>query len=226
VLGADNIGAACQVSNVYLLHISSGCIQESVSENDAKRESDSVDPVCFYGWTKAWAEDLLVDRSKKQGLRVLIPRPRQLLSSAPSNRNALVKMLTYSKFIDTPNSCTVVEDLLDVTGQLVEQDVTGVINVANPGVTSPLKIAKRLRDLIQEDMHIEEISKKELDTMTIARRIDCVLNTDVLQGLGIQLQPLDVRLDEIILELKANLEGDEGGEILEATIAETREKLA
>lgn len=223
-LGADNIAAAAEKAGIYLVHISSGCVQESLSAEDVKTEDDVPNPLCFYAWTKVWAENLIEDRMERGGLSALILRPRQLLSSAASNRNALVKMLTYNKFIDTPNSCTVVEDLLDVTAKLVEKDVLGVINIINPGVTSPLKIAKVLREIIKPDMQISEISKNDLNLMTKAKRIDCVLSDARLNALGLSLEPLEKRLPEVIAGLKQNLDNDEKG-ILELTANETKAKL-
>lgn len=224
-LGADNIAAAAEQSGVYLMHISSGCVQESIDETDIKSEEDEPNPLCFYTWTKVWAENLLLDRMTRGKLAVLILRPRQLLSATVSNRNALVKMLTYSKFIDTANSCTVVEDLLEVSAQLVEKDVLGVVNVANPGVTSPYKIAEMLRDRINPNMQLEKISKDELNKMTKARRIDCVLDTQRLGSLGIVLPDLSQRLVEIVDQLKVNLQTDEGKQVLETTVGETQAKL-
>lgn len=222
-LGADNIASIAEKFGIYLVHISSGCVQESLSAEDVKTEEDEPNPLCFYAWTKVWAENLIEDRIKRGNLSALILRPRQLLSSVASNRNALVKMLTYTKFIDTPNSCTVVDDLLGVTYELVEKDVIGIVNVVNPGITSPLKIAKFLRDIIKRDMEIEEISKTQLNTMTKARRIDCVLSDERLSSLGLRLESLEKRLPEVIAILKENLKKD--NDVLELTAEETRKKL-
>ncbi len=225
-LGADNVAAAADEAGKYLLHISSGCVQESLTADDVKNEEDKPNPLCYYSWTKVWAENLIEDRAIRRGLKALVLRPRQLLSSMASPRNAFVKMLTYSKFIDTPNSCTVVEDLMDATWRLLEQDATGLVNVVNPGVTSPYRIAMSLKELIKPDMEIERISKDELNSMTLAKRIDAVLSTDRLEGYGIMLRPVDERLPEIVAMLKENLARGSGKEIMDKTAAETKEKLA
>jgi len=225
-LGADNIAVAASEAGKYLLHISSGCVQESLSADDVKDEDDVPNPVCFYAWTKVWAENLVMDRAARRGLKALLLRPRQLLSSMASPRNALVKMLTYTKFIDTPNSCTVVEDLMDVTWELLRQDATGLYNVVNPGVTSPYRIAQTLKELIKPDMEPDRITKDELNAMTFAKRIDAVLSTAKLEALGISLPPLPERLPEIVTDLKANLELGSGREIMQKTQEDTKEKLA
>lgn len=232
-LGADVVGRECQKRGIYLVHISSGCVQESKTAEDIYTEGDAPNPLCFYAWTKVWAENLLMDRLQGRGiaadigkpLRVLILRPRQLLSATVSPRNALVKMLTYTKFIDTPNSCTVVEDLLRATRELLEKGATGIYNVANPGVTTPYEIAKVLRERIKSDMSFEKINKEELNRMTRAKRIDCVLSMKKLESLGIRLAPIAERLPQIVDDLKRNLDTPESRVILETAMGETRRKL-
>jgi dTDP-4-dehydrorhamnose reductase len=120
----------------------------------------------------------------------------------------------------------VVEDLMDATWSLLEQDADGLINVVNPGVTSPYRIAQSLKELIKPDMEINRISKDELNSMTLAKRIDCVLSTDRLEEYGIILRSVDERLPEIVAALNENLGRGSGSKIMKKTEEETKEKLA
>ena len=226
VLGADAIAKACVEAGKYLLHISSGCVQESLSADQVRSEDDPPHPLCYYSWTKVWAENLLTERAARGGLKTLILRPRQLLSAMVSPRNALVKMLTYTKFIDTANSCTVVEDLMEATDALVRKEAVGVYNVVNPGVTSPYRIAEALKAGIRPEMSFTRISKEELNAMTLAKRIDAVLSTAKLEKEGIRLRPIEERLLDIIGLLKKNLADASSAEALKKTEEETKAKLA
>lgn len=222
--GARTVGLAAKEAGAYLLHISSGCVQESVSADDVKSEEDPAHALCWYAWTKVIAEDMLNELAQ-DGLKVLMLRPRQLLSAMVSPRNALIKMLTYDRFIETPNSCTVVEDLMGATDELVRQNATGLYNVVNPGVTSPYRIAEMLRDHVKPEMRFSAISKAELNRMTFARRIDAVLSGAKLEAVGVKLRPVEERLVEILRQLKTNMAASGAGEVLEKTAQETREKL-
>jgi 3,5-epimerase/4-reductase len=180
------------------------------------------------------ADNLLMERAQARGigqnagkpLRVLILRPRQFLSPKLSPRNALAKMLTYNKFIDTPNSCTVVPDFLRVTEELVKKGATGIYNVANPGVTTPYKIAIKLKEIIKPELEPQVISKDELNRMTLAKRIDSVLSIKKLEDVGITMPHLDLRLPEIIMELKDNLATERGMAVLGVVQKETEAKLS
>lgn len=224
-LGADVIGKICQEKNIYLTHISSGCILESKSAEDIQDETVIPSPLCFYSWTKVWAEELLLHRTRRHGLKVLVLRPRQLLSAKVDPRNALTKMLTYTKFIDTPNSCTVVEDLMEVTVGMIEKDLTGVYNVCNPGVTTPYEIAIYLKEIVRPEMEFVKINKAELNKMTLAERVDAVLDTAKLQAAGFHLKEIHERMREIMVELKKNLNSNQAMEMLKKTEEETKKKL-
>ncbi len=219
------VGKICQERKIYLLHISSGCVLESKSADDAQTEFVVPSPLCFYSWTKVWAEEMLSHRQRKHGLKVLLLRPRQLLSAKIDPRNALTKMLTYTKFIDTPNSCTVVEDLMEVTKQLLERDEVGVFNVVNPGVTTPYEIAVALKEIVKPEMEFVKISKAELNKMTLAERVDAVLDTKKLNDLGIHLKEIHARMRVIMRELKVNMTSAGAEKAMEKTSQETEEKL-
>lgn len=234
VLGADNVARAAQESGIYLVHISSGCVQESKNAQEAHREDDLHNPLGFYSWTKVWADNLLLDRITHHGrgavlpnpLRGLILRPRQLLSSVVGPRNALAKMLTYKEFIDTANSCTVVDDLMWVTEKLVEKKTTGIYNVVNQGILTPYQVALALKEIIKPDMQVSRISKDELNSRMLVQRIDTVLSTEKLAREGVVLPDVHERLREVVSALKDNLAKKEAAEVMSRIEKDTRQKLS
>lgn len=224
VLGADNVAAVCQEAGAYLLHVSTGCMQESLSENDLHKEEDPVNPTSFYSWTKHWADEMILVRAQRSNLKALILRPRQPSSAKASHLNSFVKMLTFPRFIDTPNSMTILEDFIEVSEKMLMAGITGLYNVANPGVLSPYKVALLLKEYVKPDMVVEKMTKDELNRLMFARRIDSALDTSKLERMGFGLRPATERLREILPLLKAELEAHP--EILEKAMAQTKEKLS
>ncbi len=232
-LGADKVAHVCQKNDIYLVHISSGCIQESAKANEAHGEDDPPNPLSFYSWTKVWADQLLTERLRHHGmssdlpapLKALIVRPRQILSARLSPRNALAKMLTYTKFVDTPNSCTLLEDMIPALEALIKKNTMGVYNLVNPGVTTPYELALLLKKIVKPDLIIQKISKEELNRMTHAKRIDSVLSTAKLNALGIALPEIHERLKSLLQELKQNLAAPGASQILRNIQEETEAKL-
>jgi dTDP-4-dehydrorhamnose reductase len=226
VLGAATVAKACNTKSVYFIHFSSGCIFSSADGKDAKVEVDDPNPSSYYGWTKVWSEEM-VEFERSENFKYLILRPRQPVSAQLSPKNMLVKMLTFSKFIDTANSGTVIEDLMDWTDQLIDKQVTGVLHVANTGWTTPYDIGLMIKEFILPDLEPEKISKAELDRMTPNTRVDTVLNVDKLKALGIEVKPYRERLREIVKQLGDNIKATDKETIrqhLEETATASRQR--
>lgn len=220
VMGAATVAKVCDEKNVYLIHFSSGCIFSSIDGKDAKSESDLPNPSSYYGWTKVWSEEMATFE-RSEDFKCLILRPRQPVSAQLSPKNMLVKMLTFSKFIDTANSGTVIEDLMDWTDQLIDKQATGVLHVANTGYTTPYNIGLMIKEHILPDLEPEKISKAELDKMTPNTRVDTVLDVAKLEGLGIKVKPYEERLGEVIKQLGENIKAAD-----KAVLKEHLEKTA
>lgn len=203
VLGTDNVAQICDSHDIYFLHLSSGCILESKNENDTKKEVDIPHPISYYSWTKVWGENLIPFK-KSPKFRYLILRPRQPVSAQITYKNMLVKMLTFTRFIDVPNNGTVLEDLMDWTSELIDKEVTGTIHVANEGWTTPYQIGLLLKKHILPDMPVIKITKEELNKMTPEKRVDTILDVSKLKGMVKSVRPFRERVEEIIIELGKN----------------------
>jgi len=225
-LGPDHIANVCAKNNIYFLHISSGCIYHSDTPEKVYKEDDPPCPKAFYSWTKVWAENLISQRVRMEGLSVLVLRPRQLISSALSPRNALLKLFTYDKFIDIQQSATVVEDLLDVSYKMIKKRTTGVINTVNPGLISPYQTAELIKKYLFPEMEFVKISNEELDKIVFAKRVAAVLDISLLKRNGIEMPDIKERAVEIIKELRTKLNTNEGRKVLEEVKIATQKKLS
>ena len=224
VTGAENIAKACLEGGVYLVHVSTGYIHNSHSALDERKEQDQPNPVNFYAYSKAKADEVLT-QMVNQGLKLLIIRPNLLLSAVPHPRNVLAKMVNYNKFHDISNSMTVVEDLVKVTGELVDLQKTGVYNVTNPGLSSPFKIATLLKEIINPDMQFEKLSKLDVEKMYTVKRPDTILSTEKLNRDGIQMPEINQRLRGIITLLRDNLRNESSQEAIKIAAVENQQRM-
>lgn len=224
VLGANNVAQVCDQINIYFVHFSSGCILASIDENDAKVETDIPAPISYYSWTKVWAENLILFR-KSQNFKCLILRPRQPVSAQVNYKNMLVKMLTFTQFIETPNSGTVIEDLVVWMDKLIKKRVTGIVNVANGGWTTPYDIGLLLKKHVLPELPVNKMTKDELNARTPERRVDTILNNDKLVSLIGEVKPYRQRLEEIVIQLGENFKKADTQlikEQLEKTLTQTK----
>ncbi len=224
VNGVENIAKACMQNNVYLVHISTGYIHHSHHTADERSETDPSNPVNFYAYSKAKADDSLQTLAK-QGLQVLIVRPNMLLSAVPHPKNVLAKMLVYNKFHDILNSMTVAEDLVVATAELIKKRATGIYNVVNPGLSSPYKIALMLQEILNPDMQVEKISKADVEKMYTVRRPDTVLSITKLNREGIQMPEINQRLRGIITVLRDNLQTEASQQVMQVAAQENQQKI-
>lgn len=204
VLGTDNLAHLCDQRGIYFVHISSGCIFASKDENDAKKEADLPAPISYYSWTKWWGEQMITFK-KSPDFKYLILRPRQPVSAQISAKNMLVKMLTFSKFIDVPNSGTVIEDWMEWTFALLQKKPVGIFHLANEGWTTPYRIGLMLKKYVLPSLPVEKITKEELNRLTPERRVDTILDSSKLKSLGVTVKPFEQRLEEIIQQLAKNI---------------------
>jgi dTDP-4-dehydrorhamnose reductase len=224
VLGADSIAKICDEHKLFFLHLSSGCIFESKSAKDVKKEVDTPNPAAFYSWTKVWAENLITSR---KNLKYLILRPRQPVSSEVSEKNMLIKMLTFSKFVGEDggwNSGTVLEDLMWITEKLLKKNARGIYHVANGGYTTPYKIAILLKKYVNPDMKFDKISHKELDSIMPVKRVATVLDISKLKSIGIRPDNYEKRLESIVKILARNIRKKENIKVLNATFKISKER--
>ena len=224
VLGADNIAQVCSSKQIYFVQLSSGCILASKNGSDLKKEEDSPAPISYYSWTKVWAEQMISFR-KEPDFKYLILRPRQPISARVNYKNMLMKLLTFSNFIDEPNSGTAIEDLMQWTSELVDKRVTGVVNVANDGWTTPYQIGLLLKKHILPSLTITKISKKRLDQLTPEKRVDTILDVSKLKSLVKEVKPYKQRVEELIIELGENIKSIDKETLkteLEKTVAQSK----
>ena len=225
VLGANNVAQVCSDNNIYHVFLSSGCIFESKDESDIKTEDSTPSPQAFYSWTKVWAEQIIPWH--KMGLNYLILRPRQPISSKVSDKNMLIKLLTFTRFVDTPNTGTVIEDLMYWTKDLIEKRVTGVVHVANEGWSTPYKIALLLKKHVLPELDVNMMTKKELDAITPVKRVDTILDVSKLKELigEEKVQSYEDRLEDVVKTLADNFKKEDKEfikKVMEKTHAHTK----
>lgn len=224
ILGPENIAHACQEAGIYMVHVSTGYVYNSQNSNEVWRESDQPQPVNFYSYSKAKADEVL-SQIAAQGLKLLIVRPNMLLSAVPHPKNILANMLTYTKFHDTANSMTVVEDLVQKTAELVSLNKTGLYNIVNQGVISPFQISSMLKEIINPDMNIEKLSKEDVEKMYSVKRPDVILSTDKLNQEGIILPEINQRVRGIITVLRDNLLSNKSQQMMSETVNQNQKKM-
>ncbi|MEK7619044.1 MAG: sugar nucleotide-binding protein [Patescibacteria group bacterium] len=190
---------ACLDRGIHLTHLSSGCIFDGAAPGpNGFTEEDSPNPVSFYSWTKAEADEIL------KRFPALILRLRMPIDTEPNQRNLITKLAGYSHVIDAINSVTVVADLLTGTAQLMMKGATGIFNMTNPDPVRHLDIMRWYTEIVDPSHAYTIIPAENLQSagLTKTGRSNCVLDTSKLQSAGVHLRPAGEAIRQCLEEYK------------------------
>lgn len=192
----------CGVHGVHLIQLSSGCIyfgdsphKEWTNVDDGNfslggfevdtgwQETDFANPKSYYSKTKYACDLLLAEMPHVTTLRLRMP-----VSTKNDPRNFINKIRGYDKVINIPNSMTMMDDLVRCIDWAAKESKMGIYHVANP---DPMTAAQVMREYqkYRPEHKFEIINEKQLDAMTVAKRSNCILNTEKLNSAGFFMTP-------------------------------------
>lgn len=207
VVVPGEIARVCRENDVHLIHVSSGCIydgyEKEFAETDEPNFGIKQKHSSWYSKSKH-AGELAVASSGASILRIRMP-----FCATSSNRNVLTKLLAYDYIINQSNSMTNVEDFVCFVSKFLERpNIWGEIyNVVNPQPVPTSTIINTLKHHGLENPKWQYISLQELfDMFTTARRSNCVLSTEKLHKLDLELPTTIKSLDRCATIIKNELD--------------------
>ncbi len=193
-----NIGSGCIFSGIspnILVDPEAACTSYlglDIYQDLGWKESDFANPQSYYSKTK-YATDLIISSFENTcNLRIRMP-----ISSKNSNRNFITKISKYSKLINIDNSMTLVEDLVRCVDWVIKNDKAGTYHCTNPGTTTAVKVMKEYQKYVP-DHKFSIIDENELSTLTVAKRSNCILNSDKLLSEGFQMQNIETGMQKCV----------------------------
>lgn len=197
VVGSINIASVAFEKGIKVAQMSSGCVYEGdnggkgFSEKDAPNYSGSV-----YSRTRIVSEMALKDFPNVLQLRIRIP-----IMGKSHPKNLIDKLLRYPKMINAMNSCTVIEDFIPATIELIEMGTTGIMNMTNPGAMDHKAIMTLYKEIVDPNFVMNFMEAEEQEKLC-ERRSNCVLTSDKREALGVHMPPLEESLRRILQNYK------------------------
>lgn len=205
----------CEKYGIRMIHIGSGCIFSGRSPNyryaydphdlydpytkdTGWKEENYANPQSYYSKTK-YACDLAIGSLKN----VTTLRIRMPISTKNIPRNFINKVKGYDKIIDIPNSVTFMDDFVRCVDWAIKEQKTGIFHVTNPNPISAAQVMIEYQKYIPNHK-FSIIDEEELDKITIAKRSNCILNTDKLSLAGFNMTPSEDALKECMLNYYLN----------------------
>lgn len=191
----------CHKHNIHYTYLGTGCIFNGYNSGNGYKESDI--PNFFgsgYSTVKGFTDRLV----HFFGDTVLNCRIRMPITADNSQRNFIVKIMTYKKICSIPNSMSVLPDLLPLMIDMAKNKVTGTVNLTNPGVISHNEILEMVRDVVDPEFEWENFSIEEQDKILSSERSNNMLNTDHLREIYPHVLPIKESVRNVLKTMKEN----------------------
>ena len=177
------------ISNKYGIHyayLGTGCIftydgDEHPYEEERGGFAECAKPNFFgssYSIVKGYTDMIM-----KMFDNVLNVRIRMPITDEVNSRNFITKITSYNKICSISNSMTVLPELLPIMVDMCEKNVTGTVNLTNPGLISHNEILEMYREIVDKDFTWNNFSIEEQRQILVSERSNNFLDTSRLESM-------------------------------------------
>ncbi len=135
---------------------------------------------------------------------VLNVRIRMPITAENCSRNFITKITTYKKICSVPNSMTVLPELIPVMIDMAKQNITGTVNLTNPGLISHNQILQMYKEIVDNDFTWENFSVEEQSKILSSARSNNFLDTTRLTTLYSQVSNIHDSVRNILVQMAKN----------------------
>lgn len=191
--GTRYLALACAKVNAKLVYISTDYVFDGKKGN--YNETDKPNPINYYGLTKLEGEQQVIQNCKNYA----ILRTSVLYGWHPWKQNFVtwtINQLKQNKEIivvkDHYNTPTLVDNLAEMTLEIVERDSQGLFHTSGSERISRYEFAKQIAKTFNLNSHlIKPIKMDQLTTWIAKRPKDSSLNTSKIQK-QLKTKPLNI----------------------------------
>lgn len=175
----------CKSKNIHFTYLGTGCIFEFRKDSFGKEIDGFTEndlPNFFgssYSIVKGFTDRLMhLFEDSVLNLRIRMP-----INNEDHPRNFIKKITTYKKICSIPNSMTVLPELLPYAIDMITKNITGTINLTNPGLISHNEILEMYKEIVDPSFVWENFTLEEQAKILASGRSNNYLTTDKLQKL-------------------------------------------
>jgi dTDP-4-dehydrorhamnose reductase len=207
VEGTKNIVDATKSAGAFLVYISTDYVFSG--EKGCYVESDSPEPINYYGITKLEAETVVIQNMAEPDF--FIGRPSVIYGSTPAAGKVnfalwLIETLCKGERVkiitDQWNTPTLNTNLAEMTLEVIERRLTGVYHTCGATRVSRFEFATKIADTFDLDKSLIDKVTSAQFTLPAKRPMDSSLDTSLAQR-TLNCKPLP--LDKALLRLKEEL---------------------
>lgn len=176
----------CKKHNIHFTYLGTGCIfkfdeNHPFGNEETGFNEDSL-PNFFgsgYSVVKGYTDELMhLFEDSVLNLRIRMPITDEL-----NPRNFIKKITTYEYICSIPNAMTVLDELLPYVLDMAKNNVTGTVNLTNPGLITHNEILEMYRDIVDSSFTWKNFSSDEQSKILAADRSNNCLDTTKLSSM-------------------------------------------
>jgi len=210
VTGTQNIVNLCQKYNKYLIHISTDYVFDGTKEGKYL-ETDTPNPIEWYGETKYLAEKVVLDSGIKAAiLRLAFPYRASFEPKKDIIRKLIEGFRTgklYSQWTDHFTSPTFIDDIAPAIRLFIDNQYTGIYHCCGSSSQSPFDMCQTIAEVFGFDKSLVVASTladyvKTLPSGSRPWQKNLGLDNSKITALGIKMKTLR----EGLVEMKKQLD--------------------
>lgn len=199
----------CRSRQIHFTYLGTGCIFKYDDEHPFGQEINGFDESSlpnFFGSSYSIVKgftDRFVHFYDKNVLNLRIRMP---ITGEKNGRNFITKIVTYERVCSVPNSMTVLPELLVYVLEMMRKNITGTVNLTNPGLISHNEMLEMYKEIVDPDFKWKNFSQEEQRAILAADRSNNFLETHKLEALFPQVKNIKAAVWECMVEYKRNLD--------------------
>ena len=205
VLGTKNIIRLCQEYGYYLIYVSTDFVFSGKKEG-VYTEKDTPDPIEWYGQTKRWAEEEVLESKLKAAIvrlsypfRAFFPQKSDLVRKMI---DGFKKQTLYPLFTDQIITPTFIDDFAGGIGYFLRKKPEGIFHLVGDSQLSPyeigLKIAQTFNfdsSLLKKGSLADYQKNSSFDSRPFQKNL--ALDNQKITSLGIKMLPFAAALEKV-----------------------------
>jgi len=199
----------CKNKKIHYTYLGTGCIFKFDENHPFEQEEngfteDSL-PNFFgssYSIVKGYT-DQIMDLYSGSTLNLRIRMP---ITGEKNERNFITKIVNYEKICSISNSMSVLPELLPFVLKMMEQNITGTVNLTNPGLISHNEMLEMYKEIVDPLFTWKNFSQDEQRKILASDRSNNFLDTTKLETLFPEVRNIKDATRDCLVQYKYNLD--------------------
>jgi 3,5-epimerase/4-reductase len=196
-----SLAILAQKHKIHMTYIGTGCIFE-YDENEPSQFVESSKPNFFgssYSTVKGFTDQLMhMFPNTVLNLRIRMP-----ITDTMNPRNLITKLVSYKKICSIQNSMTVLPELIPYAIEMMKREMTGTVNLTNPGTIEHNEILEMYREIIDPNHTWESQTLEEQNKTLCSKRSNNHLDTNLLESM-FPVTPVKQAMRQMLIHMRDN----------------------